>query len=299
MAELRVGEGRQYRTFGEAAAVAKRGDTVVVEPGVYRERLVADTPGVTWRAAGPGVVIDGRWDGKAHGESIFQSVVSVGSGVTLEGFTIRDCPGRAMVITGAGAVVRDCSIHNCYASGITIQEAEGALLQGVSVEKTGMKWKVARDHGSVAALAFIECIDCVAEGCTFAQGYGEGIDIGRGSVGCKVRNCTIRDHGHVQLYFVRSWDCEATGNVVHLSGDTNWRIGDNWPSGICIGDESGPQVAKFAHSRGNVVRGNVVVNCGTLFDVRNNATVMTRSSWTPLLSGTRSWPGRVRGWQCI
>ena len=274
MTEYRVrqgagGEGGTLPSLAAAATVAKRGDTVIVEPGVYRERLAADTPGVTWQAAGPGAVIDGRWDGKAHNASIFQSTVTV-DGATVEGFTIRDCPGRAMVITGDGAVVRDCAIDNCYASGIGIQQAKGARLERVSVERTGMKWKVANDHGSVAALAFIECTDCIADGCTFGRGYGEGIDIGRGSVGCAVRNCIVHDHGHVQLYFVRSSDCEATGNVVYLSGDTNWRIGDNWPSGICIGDESGPQVAKFAHSRGNIVRGNVVVNCGTLFDVRNN-----------------------------
>ena len=36
-ATFEVGEGRPYRTIQSAAAVAKPGDTVLIDPGVYRE----------------------------------------------------------------------------------------------------------------------------------------------------------------------------------------------------------------------------------------------------------------------
>ena len=55
MAELHVGEGQAYRTLEAAGAAARAGDEVVVHAGVYRERLVADTPDVTWRSEVPGL----------------------------------------------------------------------------------------------------------------------------------------------------------------------------------------------------------------------------------------------------
>ena len=65
MAELRVGEGQQYATLEAAAAAARPGDEVIVTAGIYRERLVANTPDVTWRSETPGAaVLAGGWDGQ-------------------------------------------------------------------------------------------------------------------------------------------------------------------------------------------------------------------------------------------
>ena len=68
MAELRVGEGQPYQTLEAAAGAARPGDEVIVTAGIYRERLVANTPDVTWRSEVPGAaVLAGGWDGQTVG----------------------------------------------------------------------------------------------------------------------------------------------------------------------------------------------------------------------------------------
>ena len=62
MTEYTVGANEGLKTLAAAAKVAKSGDTIIVEAGVYSEPL-RPPAGTTWIAA-PGAVIDGGWNGK-------------------------------------------------------------------------------------------------------------------------------------------------------------------------------------------------------------------------------------------
>lgn len=82
-AVLHAGTSR-YPTVAAALAAAREGDTVVVEPGVYRERIVIRRA-VTLEGR-PGAIIDGGGDG---------DVVTVkASGATVRGLTIRNSGRR-------------------------------------------------------------------------------------------------------------------------------------------------------------------------------------------------------------
>ena len=275
MAELQVGADRQYRTLAAANAAARTGDTVVVAPGVYRERLQLTTPGVTWRSETPGAaVIDGGWSGRDYDDE-FSIQVGIGAAnVTLDGFTIRNCEGRAFV-AGAGAkgsIISNLRIDNCGTSAFVLHEAEGVTVRGVMATRLGMAWEAGRRPSVAGSVILVRATDCLVENCTVAYGHGEGIDIGRGSRRCTVRGCTIFDNSHLALYFNRCVDCLAEGNLLALTGFAPRNVGDGgWPAGVVFGDEGSENMQTNPHSAGNVFRGNVVVNCGTLLHVRNNA----------------------------
>jgi nitrous oxidase accessory protein NosD len=75
---IRVGPGEEFSTIGAAVASAHAGDTVLVAPGTYSERLVIDRP-LTLKGEGWPVVDGG---GTGH-------VVEALAPLHLEGFVIR------------------------------------------------------------------------------------------------------------------------------------------------------------------------------------------------------------------
>jgi hypothetical protein len=105
-----------------------------------------------------------------------------------------------------------------------------------------------------------------------AEGWGEGINIGRGST-VLVEYNVVHSTNHVLLYFNRCQNSTARGNILYHVADGRYAgKQDNYSAGIIIGDEGGPSVAKWPPSRGNVIVGNIVVNAGKLFQIRNNKT---------------------------
>ncbi len=102
--------------------------------------------------------------------------------------------------------------------------------------------------------------------------WGEGINVGRGSQRVRVEGNIIHSTNHVLLYINRSQDNELIGNYLYHIPDPAIASKDGeYSAAIVIGDESGPAVSKWPNSRGNVIRGNVVVNAGKMFQVRNNS----------------------------
>ena len=142
------------------------------------------------------------------------------------------------------------------------------------VTRSGMSWEAGWRRNVSGSINIIRGEGVVIEGTTVAYGYGEGINIGKGSSRCVVRGCTVYDNAHLCLYFNRCVECVAEGNLLFLTGFRERLVGgDTWPGGIVFGDEVSARANTFPHSRGNRARGNVVVNCGTLLSVRNNAKV--------------------------
>ncbi len=109
MTEYRVraggqGEGGTLPSLSAAVAVARAGDTVVVEPGVYRETL-RPGQGTTWQAE-PGAIIDGGWSGKelTTAEDDAAGILIKAADVVVRGFTVRNVPGNGVGVGEGGTV---------------------------------------------------------------------------------------------------------------------------------------------------------------------------------------------------
>lgn len=273
-----AGENGTLPTLAAAAAVVKPGDVVDIAPGVYRERLICNVPRVTWRSTVPGAaVIDGGWNGKTLGDKPAQIAVSA-AGVVLDGLTVRNAPGDGIGVgRGAhGTQVLRCTTDTTYSGGIICNAGErlnDVLISECVVLRAGSSWPAGRRPLVSGSMNLVRCYGAIVERCKVGYGYGEGINIDKGSVGVIVRGCIIFDNAHLCIYFNRSRDCLAEGNLLYLTGLAERNQSDgNWPAGIVIGDECGGNADTFPFGGGNVIRGNVIVNCGTLLWVRNNAT---------------------------
>lgn len=92
---IRVGPGEAFSTIGDAVASARAGDTVLVGPGTYAERLLIDRPLTLEGEGWP--VIDGG--GTGH-------VVEALASLRLEGFVVR-ASGSNVQEEHAGVMVRE------------------------------------------------------------------------------------------------------------------------------------------------------------------------------------------------
>lgn len=95
-AELVVGRGQQYPEPSSAAAVAKAGDTIVIEPGRYFDCAVWSEDHLTIVGAGHGAVLT---DKTCEGKAIF---VTSGNDIVIRNLTFT----RARVPDGNGAGIR-------------------------------------------------------------------------------------------------------------------------------------------------------------------------------------------------
>ena len=157
-----------------------------------------------------------------------------------------------------------------------IGDANGPQIGGVTVAdcimtRMSLSWVTERRPSNVnGSLNIHNTVDSVIRGNVLAEGWGEGINIGRGST-VRVEHNIVHSTNHVLLYFNRCQNSVATGNILfHIDDGRYAGKQDNYSAGIIIGDEGGPSVAKWPPSRGNVITGNVVVNAGKLFQIRNN-----------------------------
>ena len=92
-----------HRTIGEAIREAAAGDTVLVQPGVYREDLVMDRPLTLVGEGEPGSV---RLAG-----AVGTALTIRAEGVVLRGLTVAAAAagGTALTVQAGDAVVEDCS----------------------------------------------------------------------------------------------------------------------------------------------------------------------------------------------
>ena len=278
MAEIEAGPG------GLAAAMraAKPGDTVLLTRGIYRERLVADVPGVTWKAAeGAEVVLDGGWKvaaGPGDGQGGPPMVSVQASDVTLDGLVVRNSPGDNITVGGGGhnALLRNLRVDYSYSGGIIINGGTG-YVRGVRIEncvitRAGMSWEAGWKRNVSGSVNWVKAEDGGIYNSDIAYGYGEGNNFGKGSRRLKGKRVRVYDNAHLCFYFNRCTDSEYEECEAFLTGFAPRLVGgDTWPAGFVFGDEVSARANTFPHSRGNKIRRCVVVNAGTLLSVRNNA----------------------------
>jgi hypothetical protein len=278
MTEYTVGNGGDIATLTSAAGAVKPGDIVMVREGVYKERLVCATANVLWSGVpGESVVIDGGWDGKV--QDGWQTQVALAApGVVLNGFTIRNCPGRGIGVSASDVTVSNNEVNRTYHGAILVGDSAGDTISNVMVERNlfinmSLSWVTERRPSGVnGSFNIHNTVDSTIRNNITAYGYGECYNIGRGSKRVKLHNNIGHSTNHVLLYLNRCQDCDIAWNwLYHIPDPTYGGKGeDSYSAAIIFGDERSQVVIKWPNSSGNVIRGNVIVNAGRLLEVRNN-----------------------------
>jgi hypothetical protein len=277
------GEGGTLPSLGAAVAVARAGDTVIVYGGVYKERFVPPQ-GTTWRAApGETPVIDGRWNGQnaPTGEGRRPQVLISKRDVTMTGFTVRNVPGAGVAVTGGGDnfTMTDCLIHDCFDSATAVNglghDVENVTFRNVHVRRVSRSWVVEESPKGVAGcFLFRYARNALVEDCSVSESYGEGMAAGIQSVGVTFRRVTIHTTMHLAVYASnRAQNVLLEDCVFYQTGDPEYRQGDgDVGAGIVIGDETRPDDKDddWRHAENVTIRRCLVVNAGTLFNIRNN-----------------------------
>jgi nitrous oxidase accessory protein NosD len=155
---LRVRSGE---SIAAALELATPGTVVEVEPGIYHEALVVDTPNVTLRGIVRGAerpVLDGRG-------ALNDGVIASGSPFTMTGFAVRHYKGNGVSTQGVDGVFltdlviddtglygvypvqsRNISITHCTAhrdAAIYVGESQGAL---VAMNYVTTTWRASRSR---------------------------------------------------------------------------------------------------------------------------------------------------------
>jgi parallel beta-helix repeat protein len=151
---ITVGQG-DTQTISKALQFAQDGDTILLSPGIYRERvildkavtLIASTPAaasspqsaenlveIIWETDQPyestivctvdGASLKGPITIKHNSYSIANNyavqLINCGSGTVLEGCTISSETGSGIGIEGGNPQILNCTIKNCARSGIMV-----------------------------------------------------------------------------------------------------------------------------------------------------------------------------------
>lgn len=293
MSEFTVGPGGEFSSLTAAARQVVSGDTVVVLDGVYRELLICRTPNVTWRAA-PGAkpVIDGGWNG-AEVEGYVNQIAINADGVTVDGLTVVNSPGRGISIGASGVTVRNCRFENCYHGGLVANgtAAPGRFITGLLIEnnvfaKLSQSWVTEKRPSNVAgSFIFVRVRDSVARGNVICDGFGEGLNIDRDTEGCLYEGNTVISTNHAGCYFCRSIGNTVRGNTfIHTLEEQYRGSRGAFPAAVVFGDESAS--ASFGPQSGNEFTGNVVVSWGRLLEVRNGSNYDTLLTDTLIAGNT-------------
>ena len=134
MTEYTVGANEGLKTLAAAAKVAKSGDTIIVEAGVYSEPL--RPPACTTWIAAPGAVIDGGWNGKkmTGADATAVAVLVNKPDVTVRGFEIRNVAGKGVAVAEGGDrfLMEDCEIHHTVNGGMN-SNGTGTPIVGITI----------------------------------------------------------------------------------------------------------------------------------------------------------------------
>ncbi|MBS0642862.1 MAG: hypothetical protein U1E70_11565 [Acetobacteraceae bacterium] len=177
--DLLVGPTRAMKLPSQAAAAAKPGDVIIIDPGEYRDCAVWRASDITIRAAAPQVVLAEK---TCEAKGIF---VVTGNNVTVDGITFREAavPDR----NGAGIRV---SGENLTVLNSRFERNENGIL-AVGSDKSILR---------ISNSAFIGNGSCVA-GC--AHGVYAGAPIGL----LEIDNCRFlatRDGHHIKSRALRT-----------------------------------------------------------------------------------------------
>ena len=292
---------RPWRTIGKAEAQVQPGDEVRLRSGTYREVVTLRQRNTTWKAdTGHNPVIDGRYndslfrpDGSLpHPDSSFLPPSSTASlvvireeGIVLEGVTVKNSAGAGISVSAGNVTIRRCRIDFNYDSPIRVNPG-AKLIDNVVVEnnictRASVKYfdrerTGTSPHNVSGVIKMGRTRDGIIRNNICAYGFGEGINIGKGSYRTLVEGNIVHSCNHVHIYVNRSVDTIVRNNMVYHSYHPD-SLGENGrpPTGIVIGDEN-TKTDSWPGSAGGQVYNNIVVGMGMGFGVRNGKNYNTQ-----------------------
>ena len=291
------GSDKPWKRLAKALEQVQPGDEVRVRTATYNEELTLNIRNTTWKAdTGHKPVIDGRYHeglfrpdgtlptpepGSGYLPDRLGNMVTLREeGIVLDGFTIQNCSGTGIGVSGTNATIRNCRVDFTYDSSIKVNPTT-TFIDNVVVEnnvctRSSMRYfdpgrNATGGPQSVNGVMKIgRTRDGIIRNNIFAYGHGEGINVDKGSYRILVEGNVVHTCNHVHIYINRSIDAIIRNNLVyHLY--TRDFLGPNQrpPAGIIYGDEYA-QGRPWDYSTGGQIYNNIVIGMGRLFMVRNN-----------------------------
>lgn len=287
---------KPWKTLDKARTTVKPGDEVRIRTATYKEALNLGVANVTWKAdtghkpAIDGGYHDGLFDSKGNlphppngsylptGNGNGSLINLTAAGIVLDGLIIRNSAGTGVAFA-AGAnncTLRNCTIDFHYTSCVKINPGasycDNCVIENNVCIRASMRYfdplrEMWGTSGVSGVMINIRSRDCIIRNNICAYGYGEGINIDKGSYRTIVEGNVVHTCRHVHLYVMRSIDSVVRNNLVFHLFTPGFFTEGSAPAGIVIGDE---KVETYPHSSGGQIYNNIVVNMGTLFWVRNN-----------------------------
>lgn len=295
--------GNPWRSPGKALAQCNDGDTIVFRNGPYslNSTLRITKANTTWVAeSGSTPVFDCGYSAALYTNTNegpfkkklptpaagFDAVILSAAGVTLDGITVQNVPGSAIVPNDNNVTVRNCKVFFTYGSCIKANTPDKALsglrlinnrclMSSVNIFDANRAQNPNRDDQNVTGCVKVGNVagNVLIQGNYIAFGYGEGLNFGKfnkGTAGVNIiEDNTIHDCNHTLLYVNRSWDVIVRHNILFHTGDTpnRWSDGDV-STGLSVTDEGGPDDANWRPSWQESARvscfNNLVVNTSPL-----------------------------------
>ena len=180
-AVLKVGPGETYKAPSEAAAVAKNGDHIEIEPGQYFDCAVWNADGLVIEGAGPGVVIT---DKTCVGKGLF---VIAGNNTTVRNLTLTR--SRVPDMNGAGIRLDRGSLTVDTVKFIDNQVGILGGVPGTTVTIRNSDF----DTNGIAGGIYLENIDLLRVENSHFSNTRQGHSIKSGALRTEVIGCTITD----------------------------------------------------------------------------------------------------------
>jgi hypothetical protein len=303
MSKLVVGEA--YETIGAALAAAMPGDVVEVRAGTYHEIVVLDKSGVLL-VGDPGATIDGRYSPLLFGDSAYTDLNGrpVGKGalpaltqanakrggwvfpgktinekgygaavrlaaadVAIQGFTIRNIPGRAIIVDKAATGARAVGNRVDFTYGGAIGVATGASRVSIkrnTVTRSSVKYydptRLGAGPGRVQTTIICGGVDTEIIDNIAALNEGEGISADKDSERALIQGNVLFAHRHWGLGVNGADSPTILGNIVFAPEDLYDAFDKEHPADLfVIGNEQGDEDPRKAVTRGAVVRDNLFV----------------------------------------
>lgn len=277
---LRVGFGAEFSTVGGAVASARSGDTVLVGPGTYSERLVVDRP-LTLKGEG-WPVLDGG--GAGH-------VIEVLAPLRLEGFVVR-ASGSNVEEEHAGVMVREAPGTRIVGNrledvfyGIYLKGSPGSEVRGNRIEGKPFSPPRRGDGIRLWYSSASEILDNVVTGTRDVVIYFSDSLLVRGNVIERGRYGLHYMYSNHNVFERNRFDGNEVGAFLMYSADIQLRENVFANSSGLTGMGIGLKDADAIEASGNLVVGNVV---GIHLDNSPHSSDATNSFSGNLLLGNQS-----------
>lgn len=245
-------EALPFQTIARAVAVATSpGDVITLRDGVYRPRNTinfgrpgsADRPITLRSAAGEQAIVDGT-DTPAD-----TSLFSVNTHhIQIDGLTIRNAHGNAIVVYGPGSRVHNIrvtnnQISNCQLSGVYAgnnrlnDPVRDLVFEGNTIQQAVLKNR-SRNAGSWSfAIGAGLSKNVTIRDNEISNSYGEGIGLYLSDAGLIAGN-RVHDCFSVNLYLDNTTNTRVERNLIYSTGDKDFYRFNRPANGISIANEN-------------------------------------------------------------